>query len=335
MQFANPNTLSYLALLPIITLFLWWMAKQRRNMLAKLGEQPLIAKLMSSVNWRGRRWRDGLVLGALGLAIFALARPQWGVNEQIVEQEGVQIMVALDISTSMLAEDLSPNRLIRARQAISDLMAQLGGDEIGLVLFSGASFIQFPLTNDYNTARTFLDAVRPGMISRPGSDLADAIETALAGFDPNRASQKVVVIMTDGGEDQEAAEALAQEVGDDGVIIYTIGFGNPRGEPIPEYDQFGDFVGHKVDSEGKVVLSKLNEPTLQRIAGATNGRYFKASTSGRELEQLVEEINRLQSAKLESRVDSRPIERYQWFLLGAVLLLVVGEWIPERRVEHG
>jgi Ca-activated chloride channel family protein len=210
-------------------------------------------------------------------------------------------------------------------------MGQLAGDEIGLVLFSGASFIQFPLTNDYNTARTFLDAVRPGMISRPGSDMADAIETALEGFDPNRASQKVIVIMTDGEEHQGEAEAVAEQMGADGVIIYTIGFGNPRGEPIPEYDQFGDFVGHKVDGEGKVVLSKLNEPTLQRIAAAGNGRYFRATTGGGELEQLVGEIDRLQTVKLESTVDSRPIERFQGFLLGALLLFFVGEWIPEKR----
>ena len=155
---------------------------------------------------------------------------------QVVERTGVQVMVALDVSESMLAEDIKPNRLSRAKLEISDLMSRLGGDEVGLVLFSGASFIQFPLTSDYTTAQSFLDGARPGVISKPGTNIGDAVRTAMSGFDENSNSQRVIVLITDGeAHDAEAMNAV-QQAADEGVIFYTIGFGSPEGVPIPETD---------------------------------------------------------------------------------------------------
>ncbi|MFQ5577312.1 MAG: VWA domain-containing protein [Anaerolineae bacterium] len=331
MTFGHPQFLYGLILIPAFALFLLWMSKRKQAALARLGNPALLNRLSQSVNRRGRRWQTGLWFAALALLIISLARPQWGSEVQAVEQQGIEIMVALDVSQSMLAEDIKPNRLSRARFEISDLMDRLGGDEVGLVLFAGAGFIQFPLTSDFVTARAFLDNANPGAISRPGTALAEAISTAMSGFNWQRASQKVIIIMTDGesheGEPVEAARQAAEK----GVIIYTIGFGSPQGEPIPQYNPQGEVAGYKKDHRGEVVLSKLDEITLQEIALATNGRYFRAGAAGNELPALAAELEALQKSNLESRFETHRIERFQGFLLTALLAIIVQELIPNRK----
>lgn len=331
MTFEYPQLLILLALLPAFAVFVAWANQQRKTQLAKLGDPRLIDRLSDTVNWNGRRWKIALWFVALGLLVITAARPQWGAEVQAVDQEGLQVMVALDVSNSMLAEDIKPTRLDRAKLEISDLMNKLNGDEIGLVLFSGASFIQFPLTSDYATARTYVENADPGVISRSGTVIGDAINTALMGFDPNLESQKVLVIMTDGEDSETDAIAAAQAAADAGVMIYTIGFGTTEGEPIPDFNEFGEMTGYKTDQAGNVVLSKLDEATLQEIAQTGNGRYFQASADGRELDQLLAEIDNLQKAQLQSRFETRKIERYQIFLLVALLALLIAEFIPERK----
>jgi len=258
-----------------------------------------------------------------------LARPQWGSEVQQVERRGVQIMLALDVSNSMLAEDIKPNRLARAKLEIVDLMGHLSGDEVGLVIFSGASFIQFPLTFDYATARTFLEYASPDIISRQGTAIADAIDTALAGFDPDRPSQKVIVILTDGENHEGDSVAAARSAAQEDVIIYTIGFGSPAGEPIPQYDSRGNIVGYMQDQRGDVVLSRLDEVSLQQIASETGGQYFRAS-GGQAIEGLTAELAGLQKSSIESEFETRKIERFQMFLLVAFLALVAAELLPDR-----
>ncbi|HFC12348.1 MAG TPA: VWA domain-containing protein, partial [Anaerolineae bacterium] len=331
MSFGKPYFLLGLALLPILWLFLFWAGQSRERALARLGDSGLIGKLAESLNQRGRRWQQRLWLLAIGLIIFALARPQWGTSTQVVQQEGIQIMVALDVSASMLAQDLQPDRLTRAKQTISELMDQLNGDQIGLVLFSGASFIQFPLTNDYATAKSFLSSANPSMISRPGTVIAQAIRTARQGFDDTRSSQKVIVIMTDGENQEGDVLAEAQAAADEDIIIYTLGFGSAEGEPIPNFDRFGNVAGYKQDETGQVILSRLDEETLRQIAEATGGNYFRASASGSEIVTLAELIDQLESAELESRFEVQAIERFPLFLFIAIVCLVIAELIPERR----
>jgi Ca-activated chloride channel family protein len=330
MTFANPEILWGLLLVPLALLFLAWAERSRKAAVAQLGEAPLMQRLSRSVNWNGRKWRSRFWLLALALAIIALARPQWGSTVQVVEQEGVQVMVLLDVSKSMLAQDIKPDRLTRAKLEISDLMDQLNGDEIGLVLFSGASFIQFPLTSDYDTARSFLDSARPESISRPGTEIGDAIRTAMNGFDEKRESQKVMVIVTDGENHQPEAIAEAKKAADEGVMIYTIGFGSPQGEPIPELAPDGSVDGYLSDQNGEVVLSRLDEATLSEIARVGRGQYYRASADGSELAALTAELDRLQAAQLDSRFETTKIERFQIFLLGAVLALMAAELIPGR-----
>jgi Ca-activated chloride channel family protein len=328
MTFANPTILWALLLVPLALLFLGWAERNRKAAIQQLGDPSLIQRLSLSVNWSGRKWQTRLWLIALTLTLIALARPQWGSEVQVVEQEGVQVMVALDVSKSMLAQDIKPDRLTRAKMEISDLMDRLDGDEIGLVLFSGASFIQFPLTNDYDTARSFLESAGPNSISRPGTEIGQAIRTAMSGFDNDHNSQRVIVIVTDGENHQPDAVAEAQTAAQEGVLIYTIGFGSPDGEPIPEYAADGSIVGYKTDESGQTVLSRLDEATLQEIAQIGNGQYYQATADGRELNALVKTLNDLQAAQLESRFETTKIERFQIFLAGAVLALIAAELIP-------
>lgn len=334
MIFAKPEYLLALLLLPAVGLLLLWANRKRQHALAQLGDSTLLRKLTSSINWRGRRWRSVLLLLALTFFIIALARPQWGSISREINQEGLQVMVALDVSQSMLVQDIKPTRLDRAKLEIADLMKQLDGDEVGLVLFSGASFIQVPLTSDYFSALNYLDSAHPDVISRPGTVIGDAIRTAMYGYDPNLSSQKVLIIMTDGEDHETDPLAAAEEVADQGVLIYTIGFGTPEGEPIPITDEYGQVVDYKRDQAGEVVLSRLDENTLQSIAQIGNGKYYRASADGNELGKLLAEIDTLQKDQLQSRIETRYIERYQIFLAAALVLLVISELIPDRLVDR-
>ena len=331
MTFAQPIFLYVLAvLLPLMGLFLFWASRRRQKDLARLGNPSLVQRLSSTVNWRGRRWRDALWLVVLALILFGLARTQWGTVTRMMEQEGIEVMVALDVSESMLAQDIKPDRLSRAKMEIADLMGRLGGDEIGLVLFSGASFIQFPLTSDSATALTFLDNARPEVISRPGTAIGDAIRTAMAGFDMSRPSQKVIVLITDGEDHGGDALAMAEMAAEQGAMLHTIGFGSPDGEPIPEYDARGEVVGYKRDEQGEVVLSKLDEATLQEIAQIGGGQYYRATADGSELAALVSELGTLQKGELSALLEVEQIERFQPFLLAALALMAAIEIIPDR-----
>ena len=331
MSFGSPFYLIGLIAVPLLWLFLFWAGRSREKALARLGDAGLVNKLAESLYARGRRWQQRLWLAAVALIIFSLARPQWGTSTNVVQQDGIQVMVALDISSSMLAQDLQPDRLTRAKQTILELMDQLNGDQIGLALFSGASFIQFPLTNDYATAKSFLISANPGMISRPGTAIAQAIRTARQGFDQTRSSQKVIVIMTDGENHEGDVFGEARDAADDDIIIYTIGFGSPDGEPIPAFDAFGSQIGFKQDFNGTVILSRLDEDTLRDVAETTGGKYFRASASGAEIVSLGELIDQLETAELESRFEVQAVERFPIFLMLGIIAFVAAEFIPERQ----
>lgn len=331
MTFANPIFLySLIIVLPALALFVLWANRRQASALKRLGNPALVDRLTASVNWRGRRWQTVLWFVALAALMVALARPQWGTESHQVEQEGIEVMVALDVSNSMLAQDIKPDRLSRAKMEIADLMTRLGGNEIGLVLFSGASFIQFPLTSDTNTALTFLDNARPQVISKQGTNMGDAIRTALTGFDFDRASQKVLVLITDGEAHDQTTLDMARQAAGKGVLIYTIGFGSADGEPIPEYDAAGNVTGYKRDQTGEVVLSRLDEATLQQVAQIGGGKYYHAGADGSELVALTAELDTLQKSALSTQTETWGIERFQNFLWLALAALVLFELIPDR-----
>lgn len=329
MTFGAPQYLYALLALPALTVFVWWAFSRRAASVRRIGDPDLIERLSMAVN-RGMR-RRRLILWFLGVAliIIALARPQWGSDVQIVEQRGVQVMVALDISRSMLAQDLKPTRLDRAKLEISDMMSRLTGDEVGIVLFSGASFIQFPMTFDYATARSYLRSADPDVISRQGTVIEEAIRTALTGFSEERASQKIIVIMTDGENHEGDPIAAARQAAEEGAVVYTVGFGSPEGEPLPQFDRQGNVVGYQEDAQGQVIISRLDESTLQQVAEAGGGKYFRAAERG-AIAGLVDEIQSFQDESFQSEFNRTKIERFQIFLLAGVLSLVLAEMMTDR-----
>ena len=329
MTFGAPQFLPLLAALPALALFLWWAWARRTAALRRIGDSALLERLGLPAGRGVRGFRLALWFVGVALLILSLARPQWGSDIEIVEQGGVQVMVALDISRSMLTQDLKPTRLDRAKLEISDLISRLEGDEVGIVLFSGASFIQFPLTSDYATARTYLNHARPNAITRQGTVIGEAIETAMAGFSTERENQKVIVIMTDGENHEGDPVTAAREAAGQGAVIYTVGFGSPDGGPVPEYDEHGEITGYRQDAQGQVVISRIDEVALQQVAERGGGRYFRA-TDGGSIAGLADEIQAFQDQSLHSEFNQRKVERFQLFLLAGALCLALAELTTDR-----
>ena len=329
MTFGAPQYLYALAALPVLMLFLRWAWGRRTAALMRIGDPVIVGRLGLETGRLVRGVRLALWFVGVALLVVGLARPQWGSDIEIVEQGGVQVMVALDISRSMLAQDLKPTRLDRAKLEISDLISRLEGDEIGIVLFSGASFIQFPLTSDHATARTYLNHASPNAITRQGTVIAEAIETAMAGFSTERETQKVIVIMTDGENHEGDPVMAARQAAEQGAVIYTVGFGSPKGGAVPVYNERGEITGYSQNAQGQVILSRIDEVALQQIADSGGGRYFRTADSG-AMAGLAEEIDSFQDQSLQSEFNQRKVERFQLFLLAGALCLALAELTTDR-----
>ncbi len=241
-----------------------------------------------------------------------------------VKQEGVDLFVALDVSLSMKAEDIKPNRLEKAKFELRNLIGRLRGDRIGLVVFAGDAYTQFPLTTDYGAANLFLDAVDVDAVPTPGTSIGAAIQRALESFNFEEPSTKVLVIITDGENTEGDALDAAGEAARKGVLLYTIGMGSPAGTPIPLVNAAGQQVDFKRDREGNVVVTKLDEATLERIATMGNGKYFRGTTAQDELNEIYKAINALQKREFGVRQFTDYEDRFQW-LLGAGLLFILLE----------
>ena len=335
MTFANPQYLILLAATPAAVVLILLAELARRRALAKVGEPFLLRRLTGSVNTPGRLTRSVLTIAALGLALVAVARPQWGETEQIVERHGVQLMVAMDISRSMLAEDMKPNRLTRAKLEIADLFQRLEGDEVGLVLFAGAAFVQFPLTFDYATARTFLDNAETSMIARQGTAMAEAIDVSIRGLDNDRSGHKAILIVTDGENDPEESDpvAAARRAAEAGLTIYTIGVGTSEGERIPLRDSFNNLIGFQEDRNRNVVVTRIDEDVLRRVARAGGGQYISSGESSNAAAMIARELDGLEESVVESEITSARVERFQLFAGLAIALLAAGRLVPDRRRE--
>ena len=332
MRFATPEYLHVLWLIPAFALIFWQAARARRRGEDRFGERELVAKLSRSVS----RWRQNAKLMMILLALtclgFAVARPQIGTHAVPVKAEGIDLVFALDTSLSMLAEDIKPNRLTRAKHEMSALMDKLRGDRVGIVIFSGASFIQCPLTFDYSAAKMFLESVNTNSISVPGTALESAIRTALRAFEnspPN--SAKVIVVLTDGESHDGNALKAAEDAEKAGVKIYAIGIGSEKGELIPLRDEQGNLSGYKKDRNGNVVMTKLDQLTLEKIAALTDGQFYHVSSGGIELEKIYGEIANMAKTERETQLVMHYEEQYQYFIGAALLLLAAELLVSERK----
>ncbi|MBN1307749.1 MAG: VWA domain-containing protein [Chitinispirillaceae bacterium] len=328
MKFGNPEYFLLWLLLPVIIGFFIWAYQRRKAALRRFASLDLIGKLTPSSDLSRRIAKWTLFCCSFFFLVVALMRPRFGVKMEMVQRKGIDLIVALDISQSMLAEDITPSRIERAKYEIAKLIDLLKGDRIGIVVFAGESFVQCPLTLDYGAAKMFLDAVSTGWVERQGTALADAIARSTEAFRSQSRKHKVLVLLTD-GEDQEGdALAAAKKAEEEGIIIYTIGVGSEDGVPIP-VRRDNDNIVYKKDKSGNLVMTKLNPLILEKIAIEGKGAYFHAG-SDLELSRIVGAIASMEKKDLGASAITTYEERYQFPLFAAILLLLIEFFIPER-----
>jgi len=321
--------LNFLWLLPLVALALIIQSRKKKRALEMFADPHLLERL-TALDHRGLRFFKALLLLlSLGLMLFALAGPRWGSRYEEVSQKGVDIMILVDVSASMLVEDIVPNRLERARREILDFLKVAQGDRVGLVAFSGAAFIQCPLTLDYAALEMFLNAIQPDLIPVPGTDLGAAIETGLSAFYKDAATDKVILLITDGEDNEKIGLEAARQAAGSGVKIFVFGIGDAGGGPIPELDGGGGF---KKDSQGKLIVSRLEEDGLRQIASLTGGTYVRSVAADLDLDILYFDgiKSRTEAQELKSGKIKVYEERFTFFVLAALILLLIEGFINEK-----
>jgi len=331
LRFAYPQFFQLYSLVPILIGFLIWSYRRRKKLLKNIGDEELVNQLVQSVSRRKQIWKTILIVLAFIVLVFALADPQIGTRLEDIKRSGVDIIIALDVSKSMLAEDVAPNRLEKAKHEIATFIDQLEGDRIGLICFAGIAFVQCPLTLDYNAAKLFLDDIDTQIIPQPGTAIASAIQLARKSFVSQEMKYKVLILITDGEDHEGKPVEAAKEATKDGIIIYTIGIGSPEGAPIPEYDAYGNKIGYKKDRSGQVITSKLDVLTLEKIAFETGGKYYISSRGESELGKIYGEISQMEKKELSSRQFTQFEDRFQIFLIMTLIILVIETLLSERR----
>ena len=331
MHFARSEYLNLLWALPALGVFFYWSFRNRRKRLSRAIDPSLIPMLAEEFSRTKAVLRVLLLMGFFALGILALARPQWGARLETIQRRGVDIIAGLDVSYSMNAEDIAPNRLEKAKGQIRRLIERSEGDRIGLVAFSGTAAVQCPLTLDHGATNLFLDIAQTGMIEDPGTSLGAAIETATTAFIAKEKKYKVLVLFTDGEDLEGQVDSAVKKAKEAGVIIYAVGIGTPQGKPIPIRDRNGNVVEYRKDPDGKVVVSSLDERSLASIAVNTGGKYFRATTSGKEIETLYDQISMLEKKELESKLVQNFEDRFQYPLMIAIVFFVAGLLISEKR----
>jgi len=335
MRVESPEYLYLLFLIPLLFLFFLYTQRRKKARLKTFGNLKLLERLSLSHSKGKEYLKFALIVGAIFFAIVALARPQFGTKLQTLHRKGVDVFIALDTSKSMLAEDIKPNRLIKAKHLLSSLIDRLEGDRIGIIAFAGDSFIQCPLTLDYGAAKLFLDILDTDTIPRPGTAIADAIEKATKSFITKELKYKVLVLLTDGEDHEGDPIKAAEEAAKQGIVIHTIGFGSTKGAPIPIKDENGRITGYKKDRRGNVIMSKLDEVTLEKIALVTNGNYYRATSGEIEVKALAEEIDNMEKKEQQSKKFTQYEEKFQYPLALSIILLSISTLMGEGRKVKG
>lgn len=330
-RFGNPTALYFFLIIPLGIIFYYFVFRWKKAALRRFGNLELMQKLTANVSRRRQVWKVALILLSLAFLNLALARPQIGTKLEEVKREGIDLLIAVDVSLSMLAKDVPPSRLEKAKHEIGSLLRKLRGDRVGIIAFAGDAFLQCPLTLDYGAAQLFLDTLEPGIIPDPGTNINRALELAFKSFNSTERKYKVLVLITDGENHGDDLGPLIDEAERQGIVIYTVGLGSPEGVPIPEYDEAGRQIGFKKDRQGNVVTTKLDEVTLEKMALQTGGKYYRASGAEQELDRIYDEVGKMEKKELGSVKFTQFEDRYQYFLAIAVLLLLLEILIPERR----
>lgn len=320
------------AAIPLMLVLVFIYFVSRRNKLKKLGESRLVEELIPYSSKQKRVIKVILFLLGFSSLILALCNLQTGSKLTEVKREGADIIVCLDVSNSMLAQDLSPNRLTRAKYALEKMIDALDGDRLGLVIFAGEAYVQLPITTDYSAAKLFLESIGPGMVPVQGTNLEAAIKKASESFSNDVAKNKAIILITDGeNHDSQAIEA-AEECGKKGIMINTIGIGSEKGVPIPLVEN-GVVKGYRKDKQGQTIITKLNTDLLKTIAGKAHGVFVQASQADIGLSAVLNKINELDKAQLESKMYTDYEDQFQWFI-GLALIFFFIEFLISERVSE-
>ena len=327
-NFASSQYLLLLLLIPVFFIIQAVVLKMRARRIRKFGDESLVRQLMPSYS-KAKAWVR-LTMFSLGFFFFiiGLSRPQIGAKLKEHETKGAEIMIVLDVSNSMLAEDYSPNRLERAKLAISRLVDKLREDRIGLIVFAGNSFVQLPITTDYVSAKMFLNSITTESVPVQGTAIGDAINTAMRSFSAQSEKSRAIIIITDGENHEDDPIAAAKQAAELGVRIFTIGVGSPEGKPIP---MNGELLK---DKEGNIVVTRLDEKVLQEVAEAGNGVYVRAGNSEFGLNPIIEDIKKMEDEKYSSVVFEEYDEQFMYFLAIALVFFVIEMLIGDRRSKR-
>ena len=302
--------------------------KRKQRQLLEFGDPELMAQLMPDASKSRPIVKFALLIVAITLLIVAAARPQYGQQEKTVKRQGIEVMVALDISNSMLAEDVAPNRLDRAKQMLSKMIDNMVDDKVGLVVFAGEAFTQLPITCDYVSAKMFLHTISPKLIPTQGTAIGTALQTAIRSFGSQESDAgRAIILITDGENHEDDAIAAAKQAQELGIQVFVIGIGKPEGSPIP-VSGTNDYIK---DRSGQVVVSRLNEEMCQEIAQAGKGAYVRCDNTNTAMRALQQELERIATTDLETTVYADYNEQYQSFVLIALLLLVIDFFILMRQ----
>lgn len=328
-RFANPDFLYLLLLLPVLIFLFVINEIRKRRALQRLGDFNLVSSLVPELSKARPILKFIIEMLAFVLAVIMISRPQFGSKIEDVKKQGVEVIIALDVSNSMLAEDIQPDRLTRAKQAISRLVDNLENDKIGLVVFAGDAYTQIPVTTDYISAKMFLSTIGPNMVPKQGTAIGAAIDLGVRSFTPGEGKSKAMIIITDGENHEDDPVSMADEAAKAGIVIHTIGIGSTEGVPVPQIiNGKKEFLK---DVDGNTVITKLDEEILKKIAVATGGNYVRASNSNIGLDEIFNEIRKMKKEELESTMYTEYNDQFQIFGAIVLLLLLADFLIMERK----
>ena len=316
-----------LAAIPLFVAAYWIYTKRKRRQLEAFGDAELMEQLMPNASRIRPTVKFSILMVALTLLIFAAARPQFGQSEHTEKRQGIEAIVALDISNSMLAEDVAPNRLDRAKQMLSKLMDNMVNDKVGLVVFAGDAFVQLPITCDYVSAKMFLNSIKPELIKTQGTAIGAALSTSIRCFGEQSDASRAIILITDGENHEDDAVAVAKRAKEEGIQVLVVGIGKPEGSPIPVAGT-NNFMK---DRQGNVVVSRLNEDMCREIAQAGGGIYVRCDNSNTATKAIQKELDKLATQEIETTTYTDYNEQFQNFALFALLLLVIDFFIFNRK----
>jgi len=329
-RFAHPEYLNALYLIPVLVVLFYYLGRNRKKLLQNFADKEL-HKTLFPTDSNLKRWTKFiLILLTLTCLVFAAANPQVGTKMQEVKQTGIDVFILLDVSNSMMAEDIKPNRLEKAKYQISNLINKLRGDRIGLIIFAGQAYVQIPLTTDYSAANLFLSAVDVYSVPSQGTAIASAINLATASFD-TLSTQKVIIAITDGEDHEGDVEKAVENAVSREIKIYAIGLGSQAGVPIPVYNNRNQLVGFRKDSGGNTVLTKLDEEMLKKIVINGNGKYFRGTNYEDHLDKIYTELSELEQTEFGVKKVTDYEDRFYYFLIPALILLLLELFISEKK----